>query len=52
MYATVYYHVMIMYAILSCDDALLLPQGNIVLAAENEAEQNQWLEMLQESGRV
>ncbi|XP_052351801.1 pleckstrin homology domain-containing family D member 1-like [Oncorhynchus keta] len=26
--------------------------GNIVLAAENEAEQNQWLEMLQESGRV
>uniref|UniRef100_A0A8C7CXM0 Pleckstrin homology and coiled-coil domain containing D1 n=1 Tax=Oncorhynchus kisutch TaxID=8019 RepID=A0A8C7CXM0_ONCKI len=26
--------------------------GNIVLAAENEAEQNQWLDMLQESGRV
>ncbi|CAB1335691.1 unnamed protein product, partial [Coregonus sp. 'balchen'] len=26
--------------------------GDIVLAAENEAEQNQWLEMLQESGKV
>ncbi|XP_041928203.1 pleckstrin homology domain-containing family D member 1 isoform X2 [Alosa sapidissima] len=26
--------------------------GNIVLAAESEAEQNQWLEMLQESGKV
>lgn len=31
---------------------LLFPQGNIVLAAESEAEQNQWLEMLQESGKV
>ncbi|XP_031435817.1 pleckstrin homology domain-containing family D member 1 isoform X2 [Clupea harengus] len=26
--------------------------GNIVLAAESEAEQNQWMEMLQESGKV
>lgn len=27
-------------------------QGNIVLAAESEFEQAQWLEMLQESGKV
>lgn len=27
-------------------------QGNILLAAESEFEQTQWLEMLQESGKV
>lgn len=27
-------------------------QGNILLAAESEFEQAQWLEMLQESGKV
>lgn len=34
------------------DELMLFPQGNIVLAAESEVEQNQWLEMLQESGKV
>ncbi|ROJ19144.1 Pleckstrin homology domain-containing family D member 1 [Anabarilius grahami] len=28
------------------------PKGNIVLAAESESEQSQWVEMLQESGKV
>lgn len=32
--------------------SLPLFQGNIVLAAESEFEQAQWLEMLQESGKV
>lgn len=27
-------------------------QGNVLLAAESEFEQTQWLEMLQESGKV
>lgn len=29
-----------------------VPQGTIVLAAESEEEQVQWMEMLQESGKV
>lgn len=28
------------------------PQGTVVLAAESEEEQVQWIEMLQESGKV
>lgn len=31
---------------------VFLSQGNIVLAAESEFEQAQWLELLQESGKV
>lgn len=29
-----------------------VPQGTVVLAAESEEEQVQWMEMLQESGKV
>lgn len=37
---------------ISISRLILLFQGNIFLAAESEFEQAQWLEMLQESGKV
>lgn len=33
-------------------DVVFIPQGTIVLAAESEEEQVQWMEMLQDSGKV